>query len=160
MTDRKDFKTQIRARMRRTGENYTAARAALLIIKPQDDHDAVRRQRLIIDRWFTDGRLPTLPARRKVRAAVLLEVLSRFVPGKIYPEHDVSALLATVHPDFAALRRELVSFGYLERDAGRYWVCRTPPVRTARERAELPAWEEIWLPRYLASKSSTRRLAS
>lgn len=157
MTDHQDFKALVRARMRSTGEPYTAARAALLIMVAIDDHHrraARSRQQVIIDRFFEAGRLRSIPARRKVRAAVLLELLGRFVPGVVYSECAVSRLLEQAHPDFAYLRRELVGFGYLERCAGRYWVCGTPPVRTDQQRRELPAWEEIWLPGFVAGGSS------
>lgn len=156
MTEHNDFKALVRARMRSTGESYTVARAALLIMVPVDAsrrRAARSQQQMIIDRWFEAGRLRSIPARRKVRAAVLLELLGRFMPGTVYSEYAVSRLLEQAHPDFACLRRELVGLGYLERRAGRYRVCRTPPVRTDQQRRELPAWEEIWLPGFIARGS-------
>lgn len=152
MTKHKDFKALVRARMRSTGESYTVARAALMIMPQaigQQPDTARDQQQVIINRWFEAGRLRSIPARRKVRAAVLLEVLSRFVPGTVYSEYEVSRLLEQLHPDFAYLRRELVGLGYLERRAGQYRVCRTPPVRTEQQRRELPAWEGSWLPLFL-----------
>jgi hypothetical protein len=115
-----------------------------------------------VDRWFTAGRLRAIPARRKVRAAVLLEVLSRFEPGRTYAEPEIRRILEPVHEDFAYLRRELVSLGYLNRDNGVYWVCVIAPMRAEHERRELPAWEEIWLPDFAAKATtfrSDRRLA-
>ncbi|GAB3917188.1 hypothetical protein GCM10011575_32360 [Microlunatus endophyticus] len=153
MTRDKDFKALVRSRMRRHNESYTTARAALLVGPPSEDRRwraARREQQLIVARWFDDDQLRALPARRKIRAAVLLEVLSHFVPGSDYPESQVSRRLRRIHPDFACLRRELVGLGYLERSASVYWVCRTPPVRTELERRELPAWEAIWLPAFVA----------
>jgi len=160
MTQSKDFKALVRNRMRRRNETYTAARAALLALRPPEDtqwHAARCAQQLIVDRWFDEGRLRSMPARRKVRAAVLLEVVSRFMPGFEYPESEVSRTLQQIHPDFAYLRRELVGFGYLERRLATYWVCRTPPNRTAQQRQELPAWEEIWLPEFVARSTRRRR---
>ena len=159
MTRHKDFKLLVRARMRRTGENYLTARAELLAEPAAEDgaaqgpaYAAARReQQVIIDRWIRDGRLVAIPARRKVRAAVLLEVLSRLEPGRIYPEVELSRRLGRLHEDFAYLRRELVAFGYLQREAGRYWVCTEPPVRLPHQRAELPAWEWIWLPGFIGA---------
>lgn len=148
MTRHKDFKALVRARMAATGENYTTARSMLA----DRTGPAAREQQLIVSRWFTAGRLRSIPARRKVRAAVLLEVLTRFEPGVSYPESVVSRRLAELHPDFAYLRRELVAFGYLDRDAGRYQVCRTPPARTDQQRRELPAWEALWLPGFITRR--------
>lgn len=153
MTRDKDFKALVRRRMRQRNESYTAARVALLALRPPEAtrwNVARRDQQLIIDSWFNGGRLRSVPARRKVRAAVLLEVVSRFVPGVVYPEHEVSRRLSQVHLDFACLRRELVGFGYLERLSNRYWVCRAAPARTAQQRRELPTWEELWLPGFVA----------
>lgn len=166
MTRDKDFKALVRARMRTTGENYLTARSALLAqppaaaVRPDDEEQnrtaawerARRRQQLIVDRWFPDGRLTAIPARRKVRCAVLLEVLTRFRPGRSYPESEVSRRLAQLHEDYAYLRRELVAFGYLTRRDGQYRVAAEPPARTERQRQELPDWERLWLPAYVSGQ--------
>ncbi|NHN56230.1 DUF2087 domain-containing protein [Calidifontibacter sp. DB0510] len=148
MTTDHDFKQLVRARMRETGENYTTALMAL-----RDDvayREAEREQHRIVARWFDDGRLRDMPARRAVRAAVLLEVLSRFEPGRRYREREVTALLSTVYADHAWLRRLLVEHDYLERADGEYWVVTTPPVREGqRLTQETPAWELAWLPRFI-----------
>ena len=86
-----------------------------------------------------------MPAKRKVRAAVLLEVVSRFEPGRDYAEKEVNEILLGVHEDFAYLRRELVNYHYLEREAGRYRTAARAPERSAVERQEIPAWEAHWL---------------
>ena len=91
-----------------------------------------------------------MPAKRKVRAAVLLEVLSRFEPGRDYSEPEVNEVLLGVHEDFAYLRRELVNYRYLERADGRYRTVAQAPARSAIERQEIPAWEAHWLPGFLA----------
>ncbi|HEV2796423.1 MAG TPA: DUF2087 domain-containing protein, partial [Nocardioides sp.] len=103
MTRDSDFKQVVRARMAETGEGYTAARAAL----QQEAYDAARtEQERLVGRLFTDGRIERVPAKRKVRAAVLLEVVSRFEPGREYAEKEVNEVLRSVHEDFAYLRRE------------------------------------------------------
>jgi hypothetical protein len=147
MTRDSDFKQVVRARMAETGETYTAARAAL----EARAYDAARDEQLrLVGRLFTDGRIERVPAKRKVRAAVLLEVLSRFEPGRDYAEREVNEVLLGVHGDFAYLRRELVNYHYLEREAGRYRTAAQAPQRSAIERQEIPAWEAHWLPGFLA----------
>ena len=94
-----------------------------------------------------------MPAKRKTRAAVLLEVLRRFEPGRVYAEKEVDAILLGVHEDFAYLRRELVNYHYLEREGGRYRTATTAPERMPVERQEIPAWEAVWLPGFLAGRS-------
>ena len=158
MTKAKDFKNRVRARMRVTGEPYPAARAVLLAQPaPNPAEQADRDQERLVARWFTEGRLRAIPARRKVRAAVLLEVLSHFTPGEVITEARISQRLAEIHPDFAQLRRELVAFGYLTRSEGLYRVRTEPPPRTSAQRRELPDWERIWLPRFLAADEAVTR---
>ena len=153
MTRNHDFKQLVRDRMARTGETHTAARAALERQDPADRaaYDrACREQERLVGRLFTDGRLAQVPAKRKTRAAALLEVLTRFEPGRVYREPEVNEVLLTVHEDFAYLRRELVNYHYLEREGGRYRVVTVAPVRAPIERQEIPAWEGVWLPGFLA----------
>ena len=153
MTRTSDFKQVVRARMAETGESYTAARAAVeASAGPREAaYDAARaEQERLVGRLFTDGRIERVPAKRKVRAAVLLEVLSRFEPGRDYAEKEVNEVLLGVHEDFAYLRRELVNYHYLEREAGRYRTAARAPERSVVERQEIPAWEAHWLPGFLA----------
>ena len=121
MTRNSDFKQVVRARMAETGESYTAALAAVqAAAAPDREAYAAARaeQERLVGRLFTDGRIAVVPAKRKVRAAVLLEVVSRFEPGRDYSEPEVNEILLGVHEDFAYLRRELVNYRYLERADG------------------------------------------
>ena len=149
MTRDSDFKQVVRARMAETGESYTAARAAL----ERESYDAARaEQERLVARLFTDGRIERVPARRKVRAALLLEVVARFEPGREYAEKEVNEVLLGVHEDFAYLRRELVNYRYLERQDGRYRTAARAPERSAIERQEIPQWERHWLEGFLAGR--------
>lgn len=162
MTRDRDFKQLVRARMARTGETYTAARAALeqqaarRVVTPprptgQTAYDVARReQERLVGRLFDGGRLAQIPAKRKNRAGALLEVLTRFEPGRVYTEPEVNEVLRDVHQDFAYLRRELVNYHYLERAEGRYRVVAEAPTRAPIERQEIPDWEAVWLPGFLA----------
>ena len=166
MTRDRDFKEVVRARMAQTGETYTAARAALEQQAPprvptpprqagQAVYDAARReQERLVGRLFDDGRLAQVPAKRKTRAGALLEVLTRFEPGRVYTEPEVNEVLLGVHPDFAYLRRELVNYHYLERADGLYRVVSQAPTRAPIERQEIPEWEAVWLPGFLAGGGS------
>lgn len=155
MTKDSDLKKVVRARMAETGETYTAARAAVAASPSPHEaaYDAARaEQERLVGRLFTDGRIERVPAKRKVRAAVLLEVVSRFEPGRVYTEPEVNEVLLGVHEDFAYLRRELVNYHYLEREAGRYRTAAQAPERSAIERQEIPDWEARWLPGFLAGR--------
>jgi hypothetical protein len=153
MTRDSDFKKVVRARMAETGEGYAAARATLeQTLSPQREaYDAARaEQERLVGRLFADGRIARVPAKRKVRAAVLLEVVRRFEPGRVYSEREVNDVLLGVHEDFAYLRRELVNYRYLEREDGRYRTAARAPERAPVEHQEIPAWEAHWLPGFLA----------
>jgi hypothetical protein len=155
MTRNSDFKQVVRARMAETGESYTHARAAVeAATSPhQSAYDIARaEQERLVARLFSDGRLERVPGKRKVRAAALLEVVSRFEPGREYSEPEVNEILLGVHEDFAYLRRELVNYHYLERESGRYRTAAAAPERSAIERQEIPAWEAHWLPGFLAGR--------
>jgi len=155
MTRNSDFKQVVRARMAETGESYTVALAAVQAAAApgREAYDAARaEQDRLVARLFTDGRIAVVPARRKVRAAVLLEVVSRFEPGRDYSEPEVNEILLGVHEDFAYLRRELVNYRYLEREDGRYRTAAQAPVRAPVEHQEIPAWEAVWLPGFLAGR--------
>lgn len=153
MTRDSDFKKVVRARMAETGEGYAAARAALEQTRSthREAYDAARaEQERLVGRLFADGRIARVPAKRKVRAAVLLEVVRRFEPGRVYAEREVNDVLLGVHEDFAYLRRELVNYRYLEREDGRYRTAARAPERAPVEHQEIPAWEAHWLPGFLA----------
>lgn len=108
---------------------------------PLEDPEHARTVRI----FFDGPRLRSIPSKRKARASVLLELLRRFTPGRRYTEPEVNAILREAHDDVAFLRRELVDYRYLSREAGEYWVTEAPPVRDANEAQEVPAGEADWL---------------
>jgi hypothetical protein len=65
---------------------------------------------------FSHGRLTAIP-RRAVRRDQLLTHLAEtlFAPGRAYTEPEVNDALLTVHEDYAALRRYLISARHLTR---------------------------------------------
>jgi|WetSurMetagenome_2_1015567.scaffolds.fasta_scaffold16012_2 hypothetical protein len=71
-----------------------------------------------------DGSLKEIPAQRRKLEAVLRHVVKTFVPGVKYTEKQVNQKLARFHEDTATLRRELVGYGLMKREAGgaEYWV--------------------------------------
>lgn len=89
------------------------------------DLDAYDRK--VITDTFSGTRLKHIPTKEKKLLAVLRFLAMRFEPGVTYTEREVNALLEPVNPDYAQLRRELVEYGFLQREGGggSYW--RTPP---------------------------------
>ena len=86
----------------------------------QAQRDEAYRQH-VLDSFFQDGRLKTIPAQRKKKRIVLQALAQQFEPQRIYPEPEVNAILARYHDDVCTLRRDLVGEGLLERDAQGYW---------------------------------------
>src|SRR5580658_8783417 len=67
------------------------------------------------------GRLATLPASQRKRAVVLKWLARQFEEGRRYPEREVNEVLKARHWDSATLRRELIAWRMLAREAGVYW---------------------------------------
>ncbi|MFF8607863.1 DUF2087 domain-containing protein [Streptomyces sp. NPDC015346] len=74
--------------------------------------------RPVADLFSADGRLTAIP-RKAPRREQLLDHLAEtlFAPGRSYSEREVNEALLTVHEDFPALRRYLVTGGFLSRTA-------------------------------------------
>ncbi len=70
-----------------------------------------------------DGSLKEIPAAQKKLQAVLRHIIRAFEPGRVYSEKHVNLKLARFHADTASLRRYLISYKLMERDANgaRYW---------------------------------------
>lgn len=71
-----------------------------------------------VDRFFREGRLDGLPAGHADRVSVLEHLADRLFPGgQELTEPQVNLLIATVTRDIPTLRRALVDYGYLVRNA-------------------------------------------
>jgi len=82
--------------------------------------DATSRD-AILRRFVVDGRIVAMPAKESKRLVVLDHCAQRFEPGVRYAEREVNEVLTTFHDDVAMLRRYLVDYGLLAREAGVYW---------------------------------------
>lgn len=159
MTAQANFKALIRARMQETGQNYTSARAA--IIAERNTQFVARKERAkaehltIVKRFFDGHTMRTWPSKRRSRAHLLLFLVNFFEPGRTYSEQEINEILGFLWSDFAFLRRELVEYGYLERDnTGSYWLASELNGRVGTIlHSEAPDWEELWLPDYLAGQA-------
>ena len=98
------------------------SRADLAAAAADLDLDSYDRK-VLADYSRKDGSLKTIPAQRKKLEALLRHVVKVFAPGKRYGEKQVNNMLSRFHEDTASLRRELVGYGLMQREAdGRqYW---------------------------------------
>ncbi len=127
--------------------------ASAAITQPEGDEidadDAFRAKTI---RDFFDGeRLKTTPAQRKRRVIVLQHLVERFNPSETYTEREVNDLLRPAHDDVATLRRELVDYGFMQRDRGIYQVTRGVPVRSVQIGQEITGDESAWFRALLAN---------
>ena len=68
-----------------------------------------------------DGSLTQLPASRRKRWLLWRRIAQDFEEGRRYPEAEVNAILQRRHWDSATMRREMIGWRMLARDAGVYW---------------------------------------
>jgi hypothetical protein len=66
-------------------------------------------------------RIKEIPASRKKRLVILKWLVSKFELGINYSEPEVNDIINLYHPDYATLRRELISYKLMQRDNGVYW---------------------------------------
>ena len=71
-----------------------------------------------IDQFFNpDGTLISIPVKSAKKIAVLLHIARDLSPTTKYPEKELNAIIAKYHDDTAAIRRHMIEYGILERDA-------------------------------------------
>ena len=90
-----------------------------------------------------DGRIVSVPTKRRALVLVLIEVLAAPDADRVYVEKQLNVILGEFHPDFALLRRELIDYRLLERNAhtGEYWVNPSPPTHTGSQAQEMAGLE-------------------
>jgi len=78
----------------------------------------------VIEVFFQNGRLVSIPAQRTKRRIILEELARSFEWGRIYTESEVNVILKQFHEDVSSLRRHLVDEQIMMRERGRYWLVR------------------------------------
>jgi uncharacterized C2H2 Zn-finger protein len=93
----------------------------------QDDRAVVTEEEAeIIEKKYMkdDGSLARIPRKEKEKLVILRRIAERFSQGRLYTQREVDAILILADEDYAALRRYLVDYRFLERepDGSAYWV--------------------------------------
>lgn len=96
-------------------------------------------ERRVLASFLKDGRITAFPAALKKQLVLLKWIARQIEPDREYSEKEISAFLAQFHEDYATIRRELVDWHFMAREAGRYWLrpesdWRTDPVSTHGKR--------------------------
>lgn len=81
----------------------------------------------ILKQYFPDGvagPLKRLPVREKPKVVVLRVIVRHFDSDKAYTETEVNQILQDVYDDYVSLRRYLIDYGFLDRNAAgsKYWL--------------------------------------
>jgi len=90
-----------------------------------EDIDIDAFDRKVLRNFLTpDGRIKDFPAQEKKLEVVLRYVLKSFEPGVRYTEKQVNEILMRFNIDYAFLRRSLIEYRMLAREAGgsAYWL--------------------------------------
>jgi len=74
-------------------------------------------------------RLKKIPAKQKKKLIVLRKIVEQLQAERVYTEKELNEVITVIYPDYAAIRRYLVDFGFMERrkDGGEYWVAKQQP---------------------------------
>jgi predicted transcriptional regulator len=88
------------------------------------DVDIDAYDRKVVNTFMSpEGRLLQFPAQQKKEEAILRYIVRVFEPGRRYGEKQVNEMLSQFSEDTARLRRNLVEFGFMQREGGGgdYW---------------------------------------
>ena len=85
----------------------------------QKRRDEEYRQK-VIESFFEDGKLKSIPAQRKKERIILELIAGSFEPGRDYSEREVNIIIADFHDDFCTIRRDMIAEKLLSRENGVY----------------------------------------
>jgi excisionase family DNA binding protein len=76
----------------------------------------------VIQTFFEDGKLKSLPVARSKRIHVLKYLVSMLDAGRVYTEVEINNFLRPIHADISTLRREFIVNKLMVRNSGKYKV--------------------------------------
>ncbi len=74
----------------------------------------------VTDSFFEYGKLKSIPVQRKKKLICLEVIAENLVPGKVYSEKELNAIIGAVHEDYCTIRRDMIGEGILKRDGSKY----------------------------------------
>jgi hypothetical protein len=91
------------------------------VASPADEPGTPEWERSVLSSFFEGERLKEIPANLRKRHVILAWLVERFDRDTRYHEREVNEIIKRHHPDYAALRRELIDHRYMQRENGIYW---------------------------------------
>ena len=61
--------------------------------------------------------MPLFPKRQKEKLVLLRRIARGFEPDRVYTETEINRILMPIHDDYASIRRYLIEYRFLEREA-------------------------------------------
>ncbi len=90
-----------------------------LLMEAEEPADKFAKK--VLDAFFENGRLKSIPARQKKQRIVLERLVAEFEPGVRYTEMQLSEKLRAFHEDVATLRRLFIAERLMARENSVYW---------------------------------------
>ena len=68
--------------------------------------------------------LSIFPRKEKKKVVILAKIAEQFTPGRKYTEKEVTAVIQPIFDDYVCIRRYLIMYGFMEREAdgSLYWL--------------------------------------
>jgi excisionase family DNA binding protein len=76
----------------------------------------------LVEIFFEDGKLKSIPAARSKRLHILKHLVSKLDARKVYTETEINNFLRPFHSDICTLRRELIINKLMVRNGAKYKV--------------------------------------
>jgi DNA-binding transcriptional ArsR family regulator len=86
-----------------------------------DDTSENTWERKVLQTFIDGDQIKELPSRHKKRLVILNWLANQFEMETRYSELEINDRLKHHNPDYAALRRYLVDYGFMQREKGVYW---------------------------------------
>ncbi|MGH4126239.1 MAG: DUF2087 domain-containing protein [Clostridium sp.] len=78
----------------------------------------------ILKNYIVNDKIIKIPRAEKKKIVILQCLLQKFQKNKRYTENEVNETIKSMHDDYAALRRYLIEYGFMDREdnGSAYWV--------------------------------------
>lgn len=89
-------------------------------LEQTEEDRALEYERKILNTFFKDKKLVSIPVQRKKRDVILQKIASDFILNKEYTEKEVNTMILEYHFDFCTIRREFIMNKLFTRENGIY----------------------------------------